>query len=314
MISMSTELVVIFVSRYEQVCLAAMHVGMMAWSAFCVEKLVEKFPDSKVLRHKLRSSWSVCQYFHRFIVVLLIIPRRRFLDQYVRRLCFSFFRSIWRPAAAVTVIADESVHHSELYCVKFYVQRCVYSSDVHHVVVTCIKFPLKITQRVRRIYGLYREAVGEWDEAITIYEEILKEAPEQTFARKRMIAIRRTQGKLPEAMDLATKYLKTFETDKEVGGTEMLHCFLVPCRVSCPPQVWQELYGVMYKFFDMSSPGLAGAGDDASGDWPVVPGDVLFRGHHNAGPAEYVGYFLQDFHDSMFSCTAPRHLHNSLAP
>ena len=71
---------------------------------------------------------------------------------------------------------------------------------------------------MKRIYGLYREAVGDWDEAVDIYQEILKEKPEHAFARKRMIAIRRSQGNVPEAIEAATRYLKTFETDKEVRG------------------------------------------------------------------------------------------------
>ena len=77
-------------NRYEQVCFAAMHLGMMAWSAHCMEKLLEKFPESK---------------------------------------------------------------------------------------------------RVKRINGLYHEAMAEYGEALAVYKEILKEAPESTFARRRIIAM-----------------------------------------------------------------------------------------------------------------------------
>lgn len=101
---------------YEQVCLAALHLGMMAWSAHCVEKLIEKFPDSK---------------------------------------------------------------------------------------------------RVKRIYALYREAVGEWEEAAELYKQLLIDAPENTFARKRFIAIRRAQGKTVDAIEAANKYLQICETDRD---------------------------------------------------------------------------------------------------
>lgn len=34
---------------HEQVCIAALHLGMMAWSAHCVEKLLAKFPASIII-------------------------------------------------------------------------------------------------------------------------------------------------------------------------------------------------------------------------------------------------------------------------
>jgi len=48
---------------------------------------------------------------------------------------------------------------------------------------------LTLGKRVKRIYAQYREAVGEWDEALTIYNDMIKENPESTFPRKRKIAM-----------------------------------------------------------------------------------------------------------------------------
>ncbi|CAD7926735.1 unnamed protein product [Amoebophrya sp. A120] len=102
---------------YEQVCFASMHLGMLAWSSYCVEKLTDKFPDSK---------------------------------------------------------------------------------------------------RVKRIYALFREATGDYADALTLYKEILQEAPESTFARRRIIAMKRAQGRTIEAIEAANKHLETFQMDKEV--------------------------------------------------------------------------------------------------
>ncbi|CAD7949401.1 unnamed protein product [Amoebophrya sp. A25] len=102
---------------HEQVCLAAMHLGMHAWTAYCIEKLTEKFPKSK---------------------------------------------------------------------------------------------------RVKRLYALHQEAIGDFTGATKVYKDILQESPESTFARRRLIAIKRTQGKTQEAIEAATKHLETFQMDKEV--------------------------------------------------------------------------------------------------
>ena len=99
-------------------CIASLHLGALNWSAFCIEKLAEKFPGSK---------------------------------------------------------------------------------------------------RIKRIYAMYREAVGEWDEAVGLYKDILGEVPENTFCRKRVIAIKRQQGRVSEACEGALSYLENFGTDKEVS-------------------------------------------------------------------------------------------------
>jgi len=63
---------------------------------------------------------------------------------------------------------------------------------------------------------LHQEAIGEFDEAVRLYKDILTESPESTFARRRIITIKRQQGRTQEAIDGALKHLETFQMDREM--------------------------------------------------------------------------------------------------
>mmetsp|Transcript_6370 Transcript_6370/g.10781 ORF Transcript_6370/g.10781 Transcript_6370/m.10781 type:complete len:293 (+) Transcript_6370:196-1074(+) len=76
------------------------------------------------------------------------------------------------------------------------------------------KFPTSI--RVERLKGIYKESQGDWQEANNIYKKILTDKPEDTMTRKRMIAMYKQRGKIPEAIEEINKYLETFSTDAEV--------------------------------------------------------------------------------------------------
>jgi len=76
------------------------------------------------------------------------------------------------------------------------------------------KFPSSI--RVKRLQGVQLESKGEWSEAKKIYQQILEEKPEDTTTHKRLIAMLKQSGKLPEAIEEINKYLETFSTDSEV--------------------------------------------------------------------------------------------------
>lgn len=93
-------------------------------------------------------------------------------------------------------------------------QVAVAAMDVHRldVVERCLK-PLKAefdldSIRVRRLYGMRHEMLGEWDKAIEVYETILEEDNANSSARKRKIAIHRALGKPAQAIDELNRYLK----------------------------------------------------------------------------------------------------------
>jgi len=72
------------------------------------------------------------------------------------------------------------------------------------------------SNRVERLKGMRAESAREWSTAKGIYQEILKEKPEDTIARKRLIAIHKQCGKTAEAIEEINKYLDSFCVDAEV--------------------------------------------------------------------------------------------------
>lgn len=90
------------------------------------------------------------------------------------------------------------------------------------------RFPT--SKRVKRIYALYRESVGEWEEATTIYRDILRDTPENTYTRKRAIAMKRQQGLVSDAANTSMAYLGSFGTDKEVWH-ELSQLYLEAARL-----------------------------------------------------------------------------------
>lgn len=76
------------------------------------------------------------------------------------------------------------------------------------------KFPNSL--RVERLKGVKAESTEKWDEAKIIYEKILKDKPEDTLTRKRLVAVQKQRGKIPEAIDELIQYLDQFSVDSEV--------------------------------------------------------------------------------------------------
>lgn len=70
--------------------------------------------------------------------------------------------------------------------------------------------------RVERLKGIEKESQAEWKEAEKIYQKILATKPEDTMAHKRLIAMHKQSGKVPEAIEAINTYLQTFSTDSEV--------------------------------------------------------------------------------------------------
>jgi len=71
------------------------------------------------------------------------------------------------------------------------------------------------SNRVKRLLGIVREAMGEWDEALELYGDILEEFPEDLVTRKRVIAVYKSQGDFAKCADMLNKHLEEFAMDTE---------------------------------------------------------------------------------------------------
>lgn len=76
------------------------------------------------------------------------------------------------------------------------------------------KFPS--STRVERLKGLEAESREDWEGAKGIYQKILKDKPEDTIVRKRLIAIYKQRGLIPEAITEINSYLDMFCLDAEM--------------------------------------------------------------------------------------------------
>lgn len=69
--------------------------------------------------------------------------------------------------------------------------------------------------RVRRLNAMAYEVAGDYAEAYELYEELIQEDATETVARKRLIAILKSQGKYYEAATRLNDYLRQFSFDHE---------------------------------------------------------------------------------------------------
>jgi tetratricopeptide (TPR) repeat protein len=76
------------------------------------------------------------------------------------------------------------------------------------------KFPSSM--RVERLRGLKAESNAEWDKATEIYQQMLKDKPEDTIVKKRLIAMHKQRGNITEAISEMNSYLDTFCLDAEM--------------------------------------------------------------------------------------------------
>lgn len=76
------------------------------------------------------------------------------------------------------------------------------------------KFPS--STRVERLVGLYKEAKEDWTEAESIYKGMLSKSVDNVYARKRMIACLKAQGRFEDAIKAIIDQLEIFSTDTEL--------------------------------------------------------------------------------------------------
>ncbi|XP_019865181.1 ER membrane protein complex subunit 2 [Aethina tumida] len=99
-------------------------------------------------------------------------------------------------------------------------QVCIAALDCNELRVAekCIDLLYKAfpnSSRVKRLQSMFCEAEERYDEALVILDGLIKEDPTNSAAKKRKIAILKSQGKISEAVKELTDYLKTFMADTE---------------------------------------------------------------------------------------------------
>ncbi|CAI2732033.1 unnamed protein product [Schistosoma spindalis] len=82
--------------------------------------------------------------------------------------------------------------------------------------------------RVNRLFGMYLESKGNFEDAQNVYSKLIKDDPTNTLARKRMITILIAQQKIPEAINELREYLKIFMSDFEAWN-ELADLYLSEC-------------------------------------------------------------------------------------
>ncbi|TPX67749.1 hypothetical protein SpCBS45565_g03662 [Spizellomyces sp. 'palustris'] len=77
------------------------------------------------------------------------------------------------------------------------------------------RFPFKSSVRVQRLYGLLKEAEGDFDKAIEIYQAALEQDEINVLTHKRLVAVLSSQGKRTEAIERLVTYVDAFMQDVE---------------------------------------------------------------------------------------------------
>ncbi|KAJ2831511.1 tetratricopeptide repeat domain-containing protein [Coemansia furcata] len=95
----------------------------------------------------------------------------------------------------------------------------------HLSVLFILDTRFKDSQRVKRLSGLVKEALGQSEEAQTLYSEMLEKDATNVLASKRLIALLKTQGQTALAIRELVTYLDTHGNDFE-AWLELSHLYL----------------------------------------------------------------------------------------
>lgn len=71
------------------------------------------------------------------------------------------------------------------------------------------------SSRVNKLQGMYHEARGDYGNAETLYNAMLKDDPSNLIIRKRLIAIKKASNKYEETIEQLNLYLNDFMADQE---------------------------------------------------------------------------------------------------
>ena len=97
--------------------------------------------------------------------------------------------------------------------------------------------------RIRRLQAMRLEMVERWDEAIEVLDSILEEDVANSSARKRKIAIYKSQGETDRAVRELVKYLGVFMSDQEA--------WMELCELYTSEQDYSKVIQVIYSIRDI---------------------------------------------------------------
>ena len=97
--------------------------------------------------------------------------------------------------------------------------------------------------RIRRLQAMRLEMVERWDEAIEVLDSILEEDVANSSARKRKIAIYKSQGETDRAVRELVKYLGVFMSDQEA--------WMELCELYTSEQDYNKVIQVIYSIKDI---------------------------------------------------------------
>jgi tetratricopeptide (TPR) repeat protein len=96
------------------------------------------------------------------------------------------------------------------------------------------------SERVERLSALYRESKEDWVEAESIYTSMLRKAPENMYARKRLIACLKAQGRLKDAISSIIDQLDVFSADTELWH-ELSMLYMGQCSYTKAASAFEEV-------------------------------------------------------------------------
>jgi len=101
-----------------------------------------------------------------------------------------------------------------------YEQVCIAACDcgkteIAELCVDRLKTQFPGSTRVRKLKGFIAESKERYDTAEEIYNSILEQDETNSIIRKRLIAIKKAQNQIPEAIKELNSYLKQYMTDHE---------------------------------------------------------------------------------------------------
>eukprot|EP00922_Rhytidocystis_sp_ex-Travisia-forbesii_P028407 GHVS01041680.1.p1 GENE.GHVS01041680.1~~GHVS01041680.1.p1 ORF type:complete len:285 (-),score=25.61 GHVS01041680.1:219-1073(-) len=84
--------------------------------------------------------------------------------------------------------------------------------------------------RIRRLRGMGSEVLLDWEEAMTVYRNILQDKPDDVLTRKRMIALLKSQRRTSECIEHLNRHLEEFISDTE-AWRELFEIYLTSCSL-----------------------------------------------------------------------------------
>eukprot|EP01031_Cornospumella_fuschlensis_P046962 gene46962-57507_t len=124
-------------------------------------------------------------------------------------------------------------------------QICIAAIDTGNLILAAEKIDLLKKQfsdsnRVRRLEGMLLEATGHYEEAFSVYDEILQKDLANIAAMKRKACIRKAQGNIAEYVETMNAILNIFPSDA-ASWMEMGELYMGQCDYQAAAHCFEEL-------------------------------------------------------------------------